>query len=651
MASCSPIGEKSAEKRGHEKLNDSITDKFFYEICKQEGISSRQFFQTETDSSVQKKTGSEHIIYYKPFLNYDLVIRNIPMHGCNGVFEIRIKPVDWARAFNQLDFLPTIKFLYVALLTDQCRRVIDADLTARRNMLEILRRAAAWMIGAKEIDDILKKLNPVEHLRHVVEQERRQESTDFSVNLNYWDFEFSELARLEETEKEDTKFEELYKKCVDYVGRSPDVKLNTAQIAASLTKSTIQSNTDQFVDAVQFSDLRWRKAFKQGKHSIENSVDDIDPPKLTAIYRGSKFLYERRSLRDGDKEEFDSRIVSHNVFPTRDECIRINNEVLIYGTANVLKRVELIDQQATGSVDIAGGGNSNQIPPDLNLNLETILSDLVLPPLGQGSSDVGTFANATTAASSQDVAEMATTSSNHIQMDIGEQPFDQGQGTTNTIKILGFIPNTGINASDEHVFSTNASQIIHFGNFNNFSVEDKPYDRVYLEALKLNKTLRGIEPKLLLTGCTETIMVFLTVGIEKKQSDGTLVVETRSHAYSKTTWVKADEIYRAAGPISLGTNFLLKQLFKKDELKNFTPSGRLPKKKSGDQQDATGSEATGTELRESGLLDQGRQEQLFDTIRYLIWEIGLLQAEMYNLVEKTLKTDIFNVGSKVVRES
>lgn len=101
--------------------------------------------------------------------------------------------------------------------------------------------------GAKEIDDILKKLNPVEHLRHVVEQERRQESTDFSVNLNYWDFEFSELARLEETEKEDTKFEELYKKCVDYVGRSPDVKLNTAQIAASLTKSTIQSNTDQFV--------------------------------------------------------------------------------------------------------------------------------------------------------------------------------------------------------------------------------------------------------------------------------------------------------------------------------------------------------------------------------------------------------------------
>lgn len=40
-----------------------------------------------------------------------------------------------------------------------------------------------------------------------------------------------------------------------------------------------------------------------------------------------------------------------------------------------------------------------------------------------------------------------------------------------------------------------------------------------------------------------------------------------------------------------------------------------------------------------------------DTIRYLIWEIGLLQAEMYNLVEKTLKTDIFNVGSKVVRES
>lgn len=66
-------------------------------------------------------------------------ISQIPMHGCNGVFEIRIKPVDWARAFNQLDFLPTIKFLYVALLTDQCRRVIDADLTARRNMLEILR--------------------------------------------------------------------------------------------------------------------------------------------------------------------------------------------------------------------------------------------------------------------------------------------------------------------------------------------------------------------------------------------------------------------------------------------------------------------------------------------------------------------------------
>lgn len=79
MASCSPIGEKSAEKRGHEKLNDSITDKFFYEICKQEGISSRQFFQTETDSSVQKKTGSEHIIYYKPFLNYDLVIRNVSL--------------------------------------------------------------------------------------------------------------------------------------------------------------------------------------------------------------------------------------------------------------------------------------------------------------------------------------------------------------------------------------------------------------------------------------------------------------------------------------------------------------------------------------------------------------------------------------------
>lgn len=229
--------------------------------------------------------------------------------------------------------------------------------------------------------------------------------------------------------------------------------------------------------------------------------------------------------------------------------------MLIYGTANVLKRVELIDQQATGSVDIAGGGNSNQIPPDLNLNLETILSDLVLPPLGQGSSDVGTFANATTAASSQDVAEMATTSSNHIQMDIGEQPFDQGQGTTNTIKILGFIPNTGINASDEHVFSTNASQIIHFGNFNNFSVEDKPYDRVYLEALKLNKTLRGIEPKLLLTGCTETIMVFLVRnGRDRKVSKnpGNLYVHIQN--LPKTVFIK--NYVRKPAKIGLSDHFL-----------------------------------------------------------------------------------------------
>lgn len=39
-----------------------------------------------------------------------------------------------------------------------------------------------------------------------------------------------------------------------------------------------------------------------------------------------------------------------------------------------------------------------------------------------------------------------------------------------------------------------------------------------------------------------------------------------------------------------------------------------------------------------------------DTIRYLMWEIGLPQFEIYHLMEKALTTDIINVGTKVIRK-
>lgn len=71
MASFSSTG--SEMRGGKRPLEESITDKFFREVC----IEAREHFENETESSVQKKTGTKHIIYYQPFVNFDLVIKNV----------------------------------------------------------------------------------------------------------------------------------------------------------------------------------------------------------------------------------------------------------------------------------------------------------------------------------------------------------------------------------------------------------------------------------------------------------------------------------------------------------------------------------------------------------------------------------------------
>lgn len=55
-----------------------MAKKFLDENFPDEIDQCRQYFvDTTTDDSVEGVTGNAHIIYFKPFLNYDLIIRDV----------------------------------------------------------------------------------------------------------------------------------------------------------------------------------------------------------------------------------------------------------------------------------------------------------------------------------------------------------------------------------------------------------------------------------------------------------------------------------------------------------------------------------------------------------------------------------------------
>ncbi|OXA48575.1 hypothetical protein Fcan01_16289 [Folsomia candida] len=386
-------------------------------------------------------------------------------------------------------------------------------------------------------------------------------------------------------------------------------------------------------------------------------MEDIHPPKLLAIYRGAKFLYERRLKINGDKEIFDSATESHNVFPTKEECRIINDELELYGVNNVLGRLRLKEKKSSKCREISEVSDLSirSNPADLTMSMETIVSGYVENP------NIITLNYANNAANNSHEVVPVAASSSSVPIDV--------TFPTELEPVVG-LPN-------------GENQIVHFGNPELFSKVEIPF-----AAFELRKgDMRGIEPKLLLAGCTEAVVVVLTVRIEKKGLDGAYrVAKSRSHAYSKASWAKAVQMYGTSGPVEMCITFLLKQLFHKDELRDLTPSGREQKEPEEEKTDENGTKKnadrstskkkktnrSGSKKRSNGKnedndeqyfcqggkgrpyqkksLDKGRQEPLLDTIRYLMWEIGLPQFEIYHLMEKALTTDIINVGTKVIRK-
>lgn len=49
---------------------------------------------------------------------------------------------------------------------------------------------------------------------------------------------------------------------------------------------------------------------------------------------------------------------------------------------------------------------------------------------------------------------------------------------------------------------------------------------------------------------------------------------TRTHAFCHKTWTGAEKLYRSNGPVHMGRQFLIKEIFDEDELRDATPTGR-----------------------------------------------------------------------------
>lgn len=93
-------------------------------------------------------------------------------------------------------------------------------------------------------------------------------------------------------------------------------------------------------------------------------------------------MYERRLKINGDKEIFDSATESHNVFPTKEECRIINDELELYGVNNVLGRLRLKEKKSSKCREISEVSDLSirSNPADLTMSMETIVSGYVENP-------------------------------------------------------------------------------------------------------------------------------------------------------------------------------------------------------------------------------------------------------------------------------
>ncbi|OXA41029.1 uncharacterized protein LOC110860341 [Folsomia candida] len=93
---------------------------------------------------------------------------------------------------------------------------------------------------------------------------------------------------------------------------------------------------------------------------------------------------------------------------------------------------------------------------------------------------------------------------------------------------------------------------------------------------------------------------------------------TRTHAFCNKTWTDAEKLYRSKGPVCMGRKFLIKEIFREDELRHATRARRRRMR---------GQEDTG----EAKKLDENRQWQILDLIRYLVsqGEKGVCRPALY----------------------
>ncbi|XP_035716635.1 uncharacterized protein LOC110860925 isoform X2 [Folsomia candida] len=650
----------------------SITQKFMEQNFHAEiGESRKYFIRTEPESSLTKKTGTEHVIYYQPFLNYDLVITQIPNELANykGVFEIKIQPVAWATAFNQRDLDSTTKFVMKSIVHTECLRIISNDTTAKCNTVKIIERAVVFMMSkfipnsninpwsfpstfdkimiqfpllddktTSDIASVLRNFDP--RFEHDTPSQSCELNDRMDIIVGgFWDNcnipeNYNEL--LVNVSREETKYDQMFRKCVNAVrnsGNLADMKMDTAQIAAALTKSTITQNTDQIVDSIQFSQERWTAAFKCGSTSIAKiaaklsstliriqfcdtveimesftGVESLCPVQMLAIYRASKFLHDRRDVKHGYVEMYDSQIPAHNVYPTIEECIEIDKEIRLHGRNDVLGRLrDLAQGQMVTTVD--------QVIPSPSSGGQAIPCTLpIIQPQGLPNS-CGT-----------PVQPMIQNFGN-IPITNLPSPFE----------IDGLI-NLGVDNIKQNPGIIEVSPRPH--DDANFNLVELPHNKEELRLLKRTGALNGIEPILLVDSYPGQSYISLTIQYPLKLGDGTIQEVKRSHAISKVLWTSIESLYKTNGPIHMGRR-LITNIFDEDELRDATPTGRRMK---------------GQPNTERKQLDEEKQWLIIDVIRYLTSRgIDFVSKPDYYhgpwspSVEKDMRNEVICYGSNKIR--
>ncbi|XP_035715134.1 uncharacterized protein LOC110859061 isoform X2 [Folsomia candida] len=595
--------------------------------------SRNSFLRTATKES--NKSGTNHIIYHQAFLNYDLVIQKIPsgMRDYRAPFNVKIKPVAWAAAFNQRDIESTTRCLWKAIVHSECRRIIIADRIARSNIVKLFEHAVSFMMAKfqptshvnpwsfpSSFDEIVRQVPyPDDDLTFIVRAVLREFDprhdqdaparsnmgmividnidTD-STNGGFWDEDESSEASAEfiDNSKMELHYEDIFKKMVNKNSELvTELRLDTAQIAAALTRRTICQDTNQIVDTIQFRDDIWKEAFKSCSESIGrvaaklsgsivrlpflNETDPADvemmgspgwlgsifPTEMLAIYRASKFIHNRKTIALGYEEMFDSQIPEHNEYPTIRECEDIDKEILL-SLRNIpsgLHHVQIGLPEAFRSTWLYRRDRSLLYPG------EDFLEEI---PSSKGKEYL-------------------------------HRRFGHIAKPSNSPK-----PRT-VSRKHEESYT--------------FTVKKLQLDKNLLDVYKHKENVNGIEPILLKELAKDSTCVSLNIEIRWGESK-----QNRIHAFSVATWNTAKKVYSKNGPIRMGTN-LLHAIFEVDELRNYTPSGRKS-------------------AFTSGKLDENRQWQIIDVIHYFLAH-GVCFDPWTPDLEKKIRKAVITEGTHAIR--